>query len=367
MTPTEFTAKWRGATLRERQFYQEHFIDLCRLVGHPTPAEVDKTGETFVFEKGAAKRDGTNGWADVWKKDAFAFEYKGRHADLEGAFAQLEQYRESLENPPLLVAADAGLLIIKTHFNKTETIRYEIPIETLTERGRVELLHSLFHAPDKLKPLRTTDDVTQDAAQLIGTIVDMIRSRGISDSVIARFMDRVVFCMFAEDVGLLPNDVFSRLLKPGVFKPEVVSRKLNLLFQAMADGGDFGEDTIPHFNGSLFDETPFLALQEPEIRYLNDAVRRKWTDIDPAIFGTLFERALDARKRAQLGAHYTSREDIETLVEPVIMAPLRREWEEARARFDGSRSHPPIDGGRGEEPPVSPLGKGGHFGGVSPP
>jgi hypothetical protein len=80
MTPHEFIRKWQGSTLRERQFCQEHFIDLCRLVDHPTPAEADRTGEIFAFEKGAAKRDGTNGWADVWKKDTFAFEYKGKHA-----------------------------------------------------------------------------------------------------------------------------------------------------------------------------------------------------------------------------------------------------------------------------------------------
>ena len=99
MTPAAFIHKWRGVTLKERSFYVSHFNDLCDLVGHPTPVASDKTGASFTFERGAAKRKGGNGWADVWKKDFFAFEYKGKDRDLEAAFAQVEQYREDLENP----------------------------------------------------------------------------------------------------------------------------------------------------------------------------------------------------------------------------------------------------------------------------
>jgi hypothetical protein len=352
MTPTAFIAKWRGSTLKERSFYQEHFLDLCRLVDHPTPAEADKTGATFVFEKGAAKRKGGSGWADVWKKDTFAFEYKGKHQDLDAAFLQLEQYRESLENPPLLVAADASLLKIKTNFNKAVTRIFEIPLEALAQPEPLETLRRLFHDPEKLRPDKTTDDVTREVANLVGNVADKLRSRGYSDSTVARFLDRVVFCMFAEDVDLLPEHVFTRLLAPGTLDPEAVSRKINALFRAMADGGDFGAYTIPHFNGSLFDETPFVPLVEGEILILRDAARKNWRDIDPAIFGTLFERALDARKRAQLGAHYTSREDIETLVEPVVMAPLRREWDTLRAHVEAALSSPPLPPGegRGEGP-----------------
>ncbi len=103
LSPNDFVAKWRNATLKERSAYQQHFIDLCRLVGHPTPAELDPTGERFTFEAGAGKQDGGQGFADVWYRDHFAWEYKGKHANLDKAYQQLLKYREALLNPPLLV------------------------------------------------------------------------------------------------------------------------------------------------------------------------------------------------------------------------------------------------------------------------
>ena len=344
MTPSEFIHKWESNTLKERSFYVSHFNDLCALVGHPTPADVDKTGESFTFERGAAKRSGGNGWADVWKKDFFAFEYKGKTRDLEGAFAQLEQYREDLENPPLLVVADQTRIIIKTNFNKAVTRRHVLDLHDLADPEKFATLRNLFHDPEKLRPRETTDAATLAVANLVGTIADNLRARGHSDTVVARFMDRVVFCMFAEDVSLLPAGIFSALLGKHLIDATGFDAKLHALFRAMADGGSFGEHTIPHFNGNLFDDTPFVPLVAADIVKIRDAARKDWGDIDPSIFGTLFERALDKRKRAQMGQHYTSREDIEVLVEPVVMAPLRREWAESLATFDADRADPaPID------------------------
>ena len=101
LSPQDFVAKWRQATLKERSAAQEHFIDLCHLVGPPTPAEADPTGQSFAFEAGATKQRGEQGWADVWKRGHFAWEYKGKHKNLDQAYRQLLQYRESLLNPPL--------------------------------------------------------------------------------------------------------------------------------------------------------------------------------------------------------------------------------------------------------------------------
>ena len=119
LSPQEFVAKWRKSELKERAGAQEHFIDLCRLVGHPTPAEGDPTGQTFAFEAGASKSSGGEGWADVWKKGYFAWEYKGKHRDLEAAYRQLLQYHEALEQPPLLVVSDMDQIIIHTKFINT--------------------------------------------------------------------------------------------------------------------------------------------------------------------------------------------------------------------------------------------------------
>ena len=106
LTPQEFVNKWRGSTSTERQAYQQHFIDLCHLVGHPTPAELDPENKFFTFEAGATKQSGGNGFADVWYKDHFAIEYKGPDGNLSKAYNQLLQYRESLENPPLLIVSN---------------------------------------------------------------------------------------------------------------------------------------------------------------------------------------------------------------------------------------------------------------------
>lgn len=146
----------------------------------------------------------------------------------------------------------------------------------------------------------------------------------------ARFLDRIVFCMFAEDIGLLPAKLFTELLQKSRGTPAKFVRYIGLLFEAMRDGGDFLLRDIKRFNGNLFADVDVLDLDEAETELLFQAAKLEWGAVDASIFGTLFERGLDPSKRSQLGAHYTSRADIETLVEPVVMVPLRREWEKAR-------------------------------------
>ena len=119
LSPQEFVSKWRQVAVKERSGYQEHFIDLCRLLGHPTPLEADPTGERYSFEAGATKQKGGQGWADVYKRGCCGWECKGKHANLEKAYAQLLQYRESLENPPLLVVSDMERIVIHTNFTNT--------------------------------------------------------------------------------------------------------------------------------------------------------------------------------------------------------------------------------------------------------
>ena len=150
LSPQEFVAKWRSSTLKERSSYQEHFIDLCRLVGHSTPAEDDPTGERFTFEAGAAKQGGGQGWADVWKKGFFALEYKGKHADLDKAYSrQLLQYRESLQNPPLLIVSDIDSIVIHTNFTNTVKRIVTLTLDDLLTPG----WHEEF-ALDLLQPGR---------------------------------------------------------------------------------------------------------------------------------------------------------------------------------------------------------------------
>ncbi|HET7037327.1 MAG TPA: DNA methyltransferase, partial [Thermomicrobiaceae bacterium] len=148
------------------------------------------------------------------------------------------------------------------------------------------------------------------------------------------FLTRLIFCLFAEDVGLLPKGLFSELVRFTLERPGRFGSQMLALFEAMRDGGDFALKPIARFNGSLFEEVDVVELTPAEIEVVAEAAALDWANIEPAIFGTLFERGLDPSKRAQLGAHYTSRDDILLIVEPVVLAPLRREWDEVRAQAD---------------------------------
>ncbi len=114
MNVAEFITKWGRVALTERSAAQQHFLDLCNVFDHPKPAEADPLGETFTFERGASKTGGGEGWADVWKRGSFGWEYKGKHKDLDAAYRQLLTYRETLENPPILVVCDMDRIIIRT-------------------------------------------------------------------------------------------------------------------------------------------------------------------------------------------------------------------------------------------------------------
>jgi type II restriction/modification system DNA methylase subunit YeeA len=330
MNVHDFIRKWSQVALTERSASQQHFLDLCEILGHPKPAEADPEGESFTFEKGAAKYGGGSGWADVWKRGFFAWEYKRRHADLAGAYDQLLRYREALENPPLLVVCDMGRIVVHTNFTNRPAIVHDIALKDLAKPENLEIVRAVFFDPKRLEPGTTREAITQEAASRIGDIAKAMRARGLDSHDVARFLDRIVFALFAQDVNLLPEKIFTRLLKNSKDNPELFARFVSELFRTMAHGGFWGADLIRHFNGNLFNDGPVLTPTRDELKEINKAAKLHWSAIDPSVFGTLFERGMDPDKRSQLGAHYTSREDIETLVEPVVMQPLRREWTEVR-------------------------------------
>ncbi len=330
MNAAEFITKWRQVQLSERSASQQHFLDLCELVGHPKPAADDPLGERFCFERGATKLGGGDGWADVWKKGYFGWEYKGKHRDLAAAYAQLNGYREDLGNPPLLVVCDMERVEVHTNFTNTEAQVHDLTFDALATPEGMRALRAVFFDPDTLRPTRESRDVTEAVARPIGELALALRGRGVEPHRAARFIDQLVFCMFAEDVGLLRKGLFTEVLEKARQEPKRLRPMLETLFATMAGGGFFGAEEIRRFNGNLFADAAVVDLLPDEIGLLDAAARENWSRVAPAILGTLFERGLDPGKRAQIGAHYTSREDIETLVEPVVMAPLRREWEDVR-------------------------------------
>ncbi len=233
-----------------------------------------------------------------------------------------------------MVVCDLDRFEVHTNFTGTIKRLHAFNLAGLAEPKNLDVLRAVFTHPESLRPGITTASVTEQAAEKFGQLAEGLRVRGVEAHAAAHFLMKLMFCMFAEDVGLLPDKLFGNLLKGTRTDPNRLSQRLENLFKAMATGGDFGPVEIPFFNGGLFADHEVIELQWREIDTLIEVNEHDWSNVEPSIFGTLFERTLDPAKRSQIGAHYTSREDIETLLEPVVMQSLRREWAEVQSRCD---------------------------------
>ena len=244
MIPGEFIAKWHASELKERSAAQEHFIDLCRLLGEPTPAEADPTGDHYCFERGAAKDSGGGGWADVWKRHCFAWEYKGKHANLDVAFDQLRQYALALENPPLLIVSDMRRFRIRTNWTNSVSKTHEFGLDDLVDAAVRDKLKWAMSDPERLRPGETRQTLTERAATTFAELAQSLRDRGHAPEEVAHFVNRLVFCMFAEDVDLLPADMFTRMLTQARSQPEKFVVGARKLFGAMSTGGQVGFEDV---------------------------------------------------------------------------------------------------------------------------
>lgn len=334
MTPQQFITKWRNAQLNERAASQSHFNDLCALLGVDDPITADNKGEWYAFEKGATKTSGGEGWADVWRKGCFAWEYKGKKKDLDKAFAQLQQYAIALENPPLLIVSDMDRFRVHTNWTNTVQQVHEFALDDLADGATRDLLRHAFTDPERLRPAKTRQMLTEQAAEEFAKLAQRLRDRGHDAQGVAHFVNRLVFCMFAEDVRLLPDHMFTAMLKASRPQPDTFANNARMLFAAMKSGGLVGFTKVEWFNGGLFDDDDALPLDRDDIDGLIAAAALDWSEIDPSILGTLFERGLDPDKRSQLGAHYTDRDKIMQIVEPVIIRPLSAEWAGIRAEIE---------------------------------
>ena len=330
LTPAQFINKWRAVTLNERAVSQSHFNDLCRLLGEPTPIEADPEGEAYCFERGARKDSGGGGWADVWKRGHFAWEYKTQGKDLDAAFQQLRQYALALENPPLLIVSDTRRFRIHTNWTNSVSTVHEFTLYELDDPATRNLLKWAFSDPERLRPEQTRQALTEQAAATFAELAQGLRERGHDPQTVAHFVNRLVFCMFAEDVGLLPEQMFRRMLDQARLRPEQFAQLARSLFVAMQHGGMVGFEEVAWFNGGLFDDDTALPLDRPGINAVREAAGLDWSEIDPSILGTLFERGLDPDKRSQLGAHYTDRDKIMQIVDPVIVRPWLADWAVAK-------------------------------------
>ncbi len=344
----DFVHRWKAFAQTENAGSQPHFLDLCELLGQPHPAAADSAGENYAFEKHIGKAHGGRGFADVWLRDHFAWEYKGKHKSLEKAYIQLNDYREELGNPPLLVVCDLDRFEVHTNFTATSKRVYAFNLDDLNRNQitatcplpPLEVLRALFGDYNVLRPEHTDAQVTNEAAKLFSRLAERLelenRNLGASREQVAHFLMRLLFCLFADSVGLLPDRVFrNMLLSDDRFRPRKFLRKLTSLFEAMSErDGVFGPHSIRYFNGGLFDSASVVQLDEGDLGILYEVAKNyDWAHIAPAIFGTLFERSLDPKRRSLIGAHYTSEADILTLIEPVLVRPLQQRWQAAKQRI----------------------------------
>ncbi|HLW29028.1 MAG TPA: DNA methyltransferase, partial [Kiloniellales bacterium] len=366
----------------ERANYQLFVVRLCEALGLEAPdmAREQNSLNDYVFERRVEFKhpDGsrTHGWIDCYKRGSFILEAKqsakrqvkrpdpGQMALLPedagqlmaghakrgsrgwdqvmlAARKQAEDYARALPvehgYPPFLLVVDVGHVIEvfadfsgqgKNYAHFPDRQSYRIGMEDLRDEAVQARLRAIWQDPLSLDPTRIAAQVTRDIAERLARIARRLEARHDPKDV-AEFLMRCLFTMFAEDVGLLPEEGFFGLLERMRDTPEHFVPALESLWQVMDEGGyaPHLNATLRRFNGSLLRNRRALPLEREEIDELWAAARKDWSNVEPAIFGTLLERALETRERAKLGAHYTPRAYVERLVIPTIIEPLRDHWE----------------------------------------
>ncbi|MDO9314268.1 MAG: class I SAM-dependent DNA methyltransferase [Burkholderiaceae bacterium] len=365
-----FIQRWRGVSGSERANYQLFIADLCDLLGvpHPEPAHDQTRDNAYVFERRVtfAHGDGSqsNGFIDCYKRGAFVLEAKkvkaGAHTKgfddaLLRARSQAEGYARALPaaegRPPFVVAVDVGHVIeLYAEFTRSgatytpfpDARSHRIRLDDLHEADLRERLRLLWLDPMALDPARASAKVTRQVAVQLAQVARSLEAAGHAPQLVAAFLTRCLFSMFAEDVELLPRTAggegaFVSLLKQYGDQPDTLQRMLRALWTDMDRGGfsaALAKDVL-RFNGKLFKASAsdgyVLPLNREQIDGLIQAADADWREVEPAIFGTLLERALDPTERHALGAHYTPRAYVERLVLPTVVEPLRADWANAQA------------------------------------
>ncbi len=380
-----FIDRWKNSGAAERANYQLFLSELCDVLGvpRPDPTKPDDDENVYVFERSVTfnHADGSTstGRIDLYKRGCFVLEAKqgvekrereealsevGKakaKATKKGtatrgsalwdeamlkAQGQAEQYARALPasegRPPLLIVVDVGHSIeLYSEFTCTggtyvpfpDPRSHRLSIDRLSDPEVRETLRLAWIEPKALDPARRTARVTREIAEKLGRLAQSLEKSGHTAEAVATFLMRALFTMFAEDVELLPKDSFINLLKSLLGHTQQFVPMVEELWGRMKTGGfsTVLREKIVRFNGGLFENATALPLTEDQFDLLIEASKADWRDVEPAIFGTLLERALDPFERHKLGAHYTPRAYVERLVVPTIVEPLRAEWDAVKA------------------------------------
>jgi hypothetical protein len=380
-----FITRWENSGAAERANYQMFLSELCDIleVPRPDPTSPDPEKNLYVFDRAITRvnPDGSSvtNYIDLYKARHFVCETKqgasetpvaavydrranesagtsksghGRRGStafdkaLERAYHQGRDYITHLPashgRPPFLIVCDVGHSIdLYSEFTCTGG-RYErfpdpknhrILLTDLRDPKIRERLRLVFTDPHALDPSKRAAEVTRDIAGRLAKLAKSLETDGHDAQVIAGFLQRCLFTMFAEDIGLLPEDGFKKLLAQVKSSPQGFPVLISALWKEMATGTGYSTllfQEIACFNGGLFENTTALPLSADQLEMLADASASDWSEVEPSIFGTLLVRALDPRERHKLGAEFTPRSYVERLNRPTIIEPLREEWESTR-------------------------------------
>jgi hypothetical protein len=381
-----FIERWKNSSGKERANFPSFANELCQLLGVklPDPSTEDDNYNNYTFERSVDFKypDGSTskGRIDLYKRGCFVMEAKqSRLKDRAKAITvkgqpelfpteqaprgqksasrawdqlmlnarrQAEDYAKALPPshgwPPFVLVCDVAHCIEvyadfsgqgKNYTQFPDWQHFRVHLEDLRDEAVRERLRLIWEDPYKLDPARQSAKVTRDIAERLAQVSKGLEKRGHGAEEVALFLMRCLFTMFAEDVELLPRDSFTKLLRECADDPEKFVPLAENLWQAM-DRGDFAHairEKVKRFNGHLFADASALPLEREEIGELQVAAKYDWKEVEPAIFGTLLEQALDSDERSRLGAHYTPRAYVKRLVVATIIEPLRNDWAEVEA------------------------------------
>ncbi len=378
---TAFITRWENSGAAERANYALFLSELCQLLDLPLPdpTSPDNSQNAYVFERAITRRnpDGssTTNYIDLYRRHSFLLETKqgydapapvsalnpspsslktghGKRGTaafdraLERAYHQGRAYITSLPpeegRPPFLIICDIGATIdLYAEFSGTggtyerfpDPVSYRLTLDDLHRPEIRDRLRRIWLDPHSLDPSKIAAQVTRDIAERLAALATSLEADGHHPKTIAGFLQRSLFTMFAEDIGLLPERAFAELLHKVRTNPKGFPTVVRALWQEMAQGTEYSTllfKEIAYFNGGLFEDTTVLPLNVDQLAMLSDAADTDWSGVEPSIFGTLLTRALDPLERHKLGAEYTPRGYVERLIRPAIIRPLRDQWDAVR-------------------------------------
>jgi hypothetical protein len=371
LSVSSFIQRWQGVQLSsssELSSSQTFILELCALLDVPTP--LPSQAQDYMFERpiSFAHGDGSSsaGRIDCYKRGHFVWESKklrlsptGEKANqrfdtaLLAARSQAENYARALPpseiaqgRPPFLIIADVGnVLEIYADFTRSgatytpfpDPRHHRIKLADLADEAIRERLRQIWLDPLALDSSRASARVTREVSQQLAELAKSLEQSGHRADHVAAFLTRCLFSMFAEDVDLLPKGSFVSLIEQHGKEPATLKMMLQALWASMDSGGFSAAlaTQVLKFNGKLFKSPASdgysLLLNPEQIKRLMQAAKSNWREVEPAIFGTLLERALHVDERHALGAHYTPRAYVERLVLPTVIEPLRQQWQIAQA------------------------------------